>query len=124
MLRTPIAVVFAAGLLLTLGVGSAFAHGSTSAPVARPISDQSDCGQQLDEQGDQQTENTDAMCDDSTAGGGSMDQHQTGSSGDTEDQHEPTSSMDSTSQHGQSGDTSGDQSGQTGDNQGDNDHQD
>ncbi len=100
MLKSSLAIIFSAGLLLTAGVGGALAHQVDSQAAARaPLGDDTGCGQK-----DEGGEDNDAKCDKDAAG-----------SGYTVDQPD-----DETADDMSDGQDSG--PGQTGDNEGD--HQD
>src|SRR5216683_326791 len=66
LLRSSLAVIFSAGLLLTAGVAGAVAHHVDDRPSAlTPLQDDSGCGAHNDQGG----ENHDTKCDDPAPGG-------------------------------------------------------
>jgi hypothetical protein len=66
VLKSSLAIIFSAGLLLTAGAGGAFARQVDSPAAARaPLGDDAGCGQK-----DEGGENSDANCDKDAAGSG------------------------------------------------------
>ena len=109
MLKSSLAIVFSAGLLLTAGVDGALAHQSDGRASARPaLQDDSGCGAQKDEGG----ENHDTKCDEDATGTVNWDATGSDDSIDQPDD-ESTNTVTDEQDGGQ---------GQTGENEGD--HQD
>jgi len=101
LLRSSLAVIFSAGLLLTAGVAGAVAHHVDDRPSAlTPLQDDSGCGAHNDQGG----ENHDTKCDDPAPGGSGAT-----ASGDSIDQ---PAEADNTTDKQDSG------QGRTGDNEG------
>jgi len=66
VLKSSLAIIFSAGLLLTAGGGGALAHQVDGQAAARaPLGDDTGCGQK-----DEGGENNDAKCDKDAAGSG------------------------------------------------------
>ena len=102
MLRSSLAVIFSAGLLLTAGVGGAVAHADDRPSALTPHQDDSGCGAHKDQGG----ENHDTKCEEPAPGGSGAT-----ATGDSIDQPAEADDMTNERDSGQ---------GQTGDNGGDN----
>ena len=100
MLKSSLAVIFSAGLLLTAGVGGALARVDDRPSAVTPLQDDSGCGAHKDQGG----ENHDTKCDDPAPGGSGAT-----ASGDSIDQPAEADNMTDEPASGQ---------GQTGDNEG------
>ena len=100
LLRSSLAVIFSAGLLLTAGVGGALAHVDDRPSALMPLQDDSGCGAHQDQGG----ENHDTKCEDPAPGGSGAT-----ASGESTDQPAEADNMTDEQDGGQ---------GQTGDNEG------
>ena len=99
LLRSSLAVIFSAGLLLTAGVGGALAHVDDRASAVAPLQDDSGCGAHKDQGG----ENHDTKCEEPEPGGSGATP-----TGDSIDQAADANTDEQDSGQAQTGDNGGD----------------